>query len=109
MIMYLNNDKTKSVEVSSYSRDLNIPDPDIRFSLNLSFTGEYPAEGIEYLADFADNDITEIEIVNDTGSVMLTHSGSIARLVMLNETCNEGGKNGYAAINIYEAGVTPSV
>ena len=109
MIMYLNNDKTKSVGLTSYSRDLDIPNPDIRFNLSLSFSGNYPAEGIEYLADFANNDITDIEIDDDEGNVLLASTGAIGKLTSLNETCDETGKSGYALICIYEVGVTPSI
>ena len=70
MQMYLNKDKTQSVEFSSYSRELDVPNPDIRFNLNLNFSGDYAADGIEYLADFANNNITDIEIVNENNTVV---------------------------------------
>jgi len=104
MQMYLNKDKTQSVEFSSYSRELDVPNPDIRFNLNLNFSGDYAADGIEYLADFANNNITDIEIVNENNTVVLTSAGSIGKLVSLNETCDGYGKSGYATIQIYEVG-----
>ena len=109
MLMYLNKDKTTGVEISSYSRDLDVPNPDVRFSLNLSFSGDYSPEGFEYLADFADNDITDIEITTNDGTTVLETTDVIAKLNNLNETCDDNGKTGFGVITIYEAGVTPSI
>ena len=105
MNMYLNKDKNKVIELSSYSRDLDIPNPDIRFNLNLSFSGNYSAEGFEYLADFANHDITDIEIENNDGILQLTITNCISKLVNLNETCSDDGKSGYGTITVYEPGV----
>lgn len=109
MIMYLNGDKTVGVEISSYSRDLDVPNQDIRFNLNLSFSGDYDPAGFEYLADFANQNITDIEIQNDNGDVMLASTSIIAKLISLNESCDETMKSGYAMITIYEPGVTPTI
>lgn len=106
--MYLNKDYTQYVEISSFSRELDIPDPDVRFNLSLSFTDGYSAEGIEYLMDFANEDITDIEIKNSNDTVLLSSIGAAGRLISLMETCDENSRNAWGTIKVYEVGVTPA-
>lgn len=105
--MYLNKDYAKYVEFTSFSRDLDIPDPDVRFNLSLTFNDNYSAEGIEYLMDFANEDITDIEIKNGNNEMLLASLGTAGKLVSLMETCDETSRNAWANIKVYEAGVTP--
>ena len=106
MTMILNGNTNEPIDISTYSRNLDVPNVDVRFNLNISFNGDYSAAGIEYLADYANSDITSISIKNGDDD-MLTAVNITAKLTSLNETCNENGERyGYASIVIYEAGVT---
>ena len=103
MTMILNGKTNEPIDISSYSRTLDVPNPDVRFSLDISFNGNYSAAGVEYLADYADINITSIKIKNGNDD-MLDSSNITAKLNSLNETCNENGERyGYASIIIYEA------
>ena len=109
MTMILNGKTNEPINISSYSRTLDVPNPDVRFSLDLSFHGDYSANGVEYLANYADNDIISINIKNGEDD-MLNTNDVIAKLVSLNETCNENCERyGYASIIIYEANANPTL
>jgi len=101
MQMILNGKSNEVIDISGYTRTLDIPDPNIRFRLDLNFNGEYSAAGIEYLAEYANKDITSIVISNDGNTVLETNSK--ATLAALNESCTGNDRYGYASINIYEA------
>ena len=101
MKMILNNKANELIDISSYSRSLNIPDADIRFNLDLNFSGDYSANGVEYLANYANTDITSIKIYNDDTDLLVT--GTIrAKLTSLNEVCGPDGRYGSASMVIYE-------
>lgn len=104
MKMILNNKADELIDISSYSRSLNIPDADIKFNLDLNFSGDYSANGIEYLANYANTDITSIKIYNDNDNdAELLVTGTIrAKLTSLNEVCNQDGRYGNASMVIYE-------
>lgn len=100
--MILNGQAAEPIDVTSYSRNLDIPDPDIRFRLNITFTGDYSANGVEYLANYADTLITKIKIQDASNNVYLYNNDVKAKLESLSESCDENGRYGYAAIVIYE-------
>ena len=101
MKMILNNKTNEEIDVTSYSRSLDVGDANVRFRLNLVFNGNYSAEGFEYLANYANVDITEITVEDDEGNEML-HTVARARLETLSENCDNNGRYGYATIAIYE-------
>lgn len=101
--MILNGQAAEQIDITSYSRTLDVPDPDIRFRLSLNFNGDYSADGVEYLANYADTLITKIKIQDANNTVFLYSPSVKAKLESLNETCDENGRYGYATIVIYEA------
>ncbi len=103
MKMILNGKADELIDVTSFSRTLDVPDPAVRFRLNIVFYGDYSADGFEYLANYANKDITSIYIKNEEETVMLDSSGIIANLESLNESCDGVGRNGYATIVIKES------
>lgn len=103
MKMYLNSKATEPIDVNSYSRYLDVPDQDVRFRLELNFSGDYSAEGVEYLANYANTLITDIVIEDENGVAILTSSGIKAKLTALQENCSEESRYGNASISIYEA------
>ena len=105
MKMILNNKANELIDVSSYSRSLNIPDTDVRFNLDLNFSGDYSANGVEYLANYANTDITSIKIYDDSdenGTDLLVTGTIRAKLTSLNEVCGPDGRYGSASMVIYE-------
>lgn len=102
MKMILNGKSDELIDVTSFSRTLDVPDPAVRFRLNIVFYGDYSADGFEYLANYANKDITSIYIKNEEETVMLDSSGIVANLESLNESCDNTGRNGYATIVIKE-------
>lgn len=106
MTMTLNGKSSEPIDITSFSRNLNVPDPNIRFDLNLNFSGDYSPNGIEYLANYADNLITHIRIVDASNNNVLLSPNIKAKIQSLNESCDENGKYGYATITIYEANAT---
>jgi len=103
MKMYLNGVLTEPIDISSFTRNLDVPNTDIRFHIGLSFDGDYSADGIEYLANYADKAITSIKIISeDNSTTYLNVTQTNARLESLGETCTESGRNGYANIVTYE-------
>lgn len=102
--MTLNNKATEPIDISSYSRILDVANPDIRFELDFNFEGNYSADGIEYLADYANDTITDIEIVNQEDNTVLLNAENIrGKLRSLYENCNKDGRTGYGVIALYEA------
>lgn len=101
--MIINGQAAELIDITSYSRNLDIPDPDVRFRLNLNFSGDYSADGVEYLANYADTLITKIKIQDDSQNVLLYSNNVKAKLESLSETCDANGRYGYATIVIYEA------
>lgn len=106
MKMYLNNKSNEPITIANYNRNLDIPSEDIRFKLDVMFEGNYPAAGIEYLANYANENITSILIESESGNIALEYDTILAKLTNLYENGNDEGKNGYASIDIYEDGVT---
>lgn len=106
MIMLLDGKTGEPISVTSYSRTLDIPDPDVRFQLNITFSGEYSSDGIEYLANYAGVVINKIKIIDDQGNVLLYNANANARLQNLVENCDAQGRYGYATIAIYEPAAT---
>lgn len=104
--MTLNNNSNKYMLVTSYTRNLDAGDPDIRFNLDFNFEGAYSADGIEYLADQADTLITAVKIVDNNGSVMLNTENIKGKLRTLMESGDDNGRRGYGSIAIYEATAT---
>lgn len=100
MQMILNGKSNEAIEISGYTRTFDIPDPNIRFHLDLNFNDEYSTADIEYLAEYANKDITSIVISNNGNTVLETNSK--ATLAALNESCTGNDRYGYASINIYE-------
>lgn len=105
--MYLNGNMNQAIDLTSYSRNLNVPDTNVRFDLSINFSGDYSADGIEYFANYADTLITDIEIINEADNTVCLNSTNIkAKIQSLNESCDDNGRYGYATLSIYEANAT---
>lgn len=102
MKMILNNKIAEIINITNYSRTLDVLDENIRFQLDITLSGDYPAESIEYLANYANIAITEIKITDDQNTIWLHNNNINAKLQSLTETCDGQNRYGYATIIIYE-------
>ena len=104
MKMYLNGLTNEPIDVTSYTRNLDVTDPAIRFHLNFNFSDNYSAETLQYLAKYADTKITSIQIVNEEdGTIYLNDPDTNGILELANETCSDVERFGYGVITTYEA------
>ena len=106
MTLILNGKTSEPIDITSFSRVLDVADTNVRFNLDFHFEGNYSAAGVEYLADYADNAITSIHITNENGDVLLDNGTIQGKLRSLSESCDGTGRRGYGAIAIYENGTT---
>lgn len=97
--MILNNDESKVIEISTYSRALD-SNPAVKMNLNLSMTDNYDPRGFEYLIDYADSEITSIVIKDSAENVLVNSVDIHAKLTSLNENCDINGRYGYASIAV---------
>ena len=99
--MILNGNVEQEIEITSYSRSINLNDPAIKFNLNISMTGSYSPMSVEYLAQYGDEKIVSIQINNEVGETLVLSDNLNAQLRSLNENCDANGRYAYAEIINY--------
>lgn len=100
--MILNGKTNEPIDLNGYSRNLAVENVDVRFNLSINFSGNFSAEGVEYLANYANADITSMEIEDASHNVLLSIDNANIKLTALNENCDENNHYGYANFVIYE-------
>ena len=108
MTLILNGKTAEPIEISTYSRNFDIPDATIRYRLNINLNGNYSSNSIEYLANYADAQVTDMKVIASDGTTELLATDTVnAKLESLTETCDNDIKYGYAAIIVYETAAVP--
>ena len=99
--MILNNEQDDPIDVTTFSRIVDVNNPDIRFRVNISFKDNYSEQSIQNLAKYSKEDITNIKIY-DNEVECLAISNVHAKFEHINESYDSTGKFGYAVIVVFE-------
>ncbi len=101
MKLYLNNDSNNIIRVTSFFRGLDRNnDSESYFRYEFNFTGDYISSDLDKLAMYANQEITDITIVNKNDETVLDLHNISATLQNLYENYNDDSKNGNATIRV---------
>ena len=100
MKLYINN-AAEPVEISSYSRVMDIPGSAIIMRLEIDMRGEYTMANFDAFAAYAGQDINAVRIESDAGRVGFNMNMLHARLDNISEVVNDDGQYAHGRITIY--------
>ena len=98
--MILNNNENEVIEITTYTRTLDVGNPAVKVGLSVSMTDGYSPASFEYLMNYAGTTITSIVIKDAGDNILVNSTNVVAKLSSLNENCDVNGRYGYASILI---------